>query len=119
VANPKKRLTAHDKDGKLAFDGEIETSEQQEKVPKDVWKKVQPMIEQLNQAIENAPAAEPAPKKTSAQPAGWRPLHSSHLLADLRTFAAMMQYLLEPDYTLPATLGTNCVAASAGASSKT
>ena len=48
VANPKKHLTAHDKDGKLVFDGEIETSEQQEKVPKDVWKEVQPMIEQLN-----------------------------------------------------------------------
>jgi hypothetical protein len=28
VANPKKRLTAHDKDGKLLFDGEIETEEQ-------------------------------------------------------------------------------------------
>ena len=92
VANPKKRLTAHDKDGKLTFDGEIETSEQQEKVPKDVWKKVQPMIEQLNQAREDAPAtAEPAPKKTSALPAGKRRFHSSHMLADLRTYAGIVQ----------------------------
>jgi len=118
VANPNKRLTAHDKDGKLAFDGEIETSEQQEKVPKDVWKKVQPMIEQLNQEMKNAPGvAEPAPKKTSARPADRGQLHSSHMLADLRTFAAMMQYLLEPEYPLPATLGTNRLAASTGPSS--
>ena len=117
VANPKKRLTAHDKDGKLAFDGEIETKEQQGKVPKEVWNKVQPMIEQLNQAIENAPAAEPAPKKTSALPAGERRLHDSHLLADLRTFAGMIQYLLEPEYPLPAKFATNRLAGSTRASS--
>ncbi|MGO8928837.1 MAG: S1C family serine protease [Limisphaerales bacterium] len=110
VANPQKRLTAHEKDGKLVFDGEIETSEQQEKVPKEVWKKVLPMIEQLNQAIEDAPAVEPAPKKTSALPTGERRLHSSHVMADLRTFAAIVQYLLEPEYPLPATLGTNHLA---------
>jgi hypothetical protein len=49
VANPKKHLTAHDRDGKLLFDGEIETPEQQAKVPKDLWEKVQPMIEQMDQ----------------------------------------------------------------------
>jgi DNA-directed RNA polymerase specialized sigma24 family protein len=114
VANPKKRLTAHDKDGKLAFDGEIETSEQQQKVPKDVWKEVQPMIEQLNQTTEDAPAVEPAPKKTSALPPGGRRLHNSQVLADLRTFAAMMQYLFEPEYPVPATVGTNGVAAGTG-----
>jgi hypothetical protein len=107
VANPKKHLTAHDKDGKLAFDGEIETSEQQEKVPKEVWKMVQPMIEQLNQSVEDSPAVEPAPKKTSALPTGQRRLHSSHLLADLRTYAGIVQYLLEPEYPLPATFATN------------
>ena len=47
VASPRKRLTAHDKDGKLLFDGEIESPEQQEKVPADVWEKVKPMIEQM------------------------------------------------------------------------
>ena len=115
VANPKKRLTAHDKDGKLTFDGEIETSEQQEKVPKDVWKKVQPMIEQLNQTMEDAPAAvEPAPKKTSARPDGGHRRHSSHLLADLRTYAGMMRYLLEPENSLPGILGTNGIAAIPG-----
>ena len=107
VANPKKHLTAHDKDGKLAFDGEIETSEQQEKVPKEVWKMVQPMIEQLNQSVEDSPAVEPAPKKTSALPTGQRRPHSSHLLADLRTYAGIVHYLLQPEYPLPATFGTN------------
>jgi hypothetical protein len=47
VANPKKRLTAHDNKGKLLFDGEIETSEQQKKVPKDVWSEVEPMLKQM------------------------------------------------------------------------
>jgi hypothetical protein len=115
VANPKKRLTAHDKDGKLAFDGEIETGEQQEKVPKDIWKKVQPMIEQLNQEKKDAPdAAEPAPKKTSARPADGRMRHSSHLMADLRTFAGMLQYMIEPEYPRTAILGTNGLPAGLG-----
>jgi hypothetical protein len=47
VANPQKRLTAHDKDGKLVFDGEIETEEQQQKVPAPVWEKVKPMLQQM------------------------------------------------------------------------
>ena len=45
VATPAKRLMAHDKEGKLLFDGEIETPEQQEKVPKEVWEKVKPMLD--------------------------------------------------------------------------
>jgi hypothetical protein len=65
VASPKKHLTAHDKDGKLTFDGEIETSEQQDKVPRGVWEKVQPMVEQLNQSKEDAPTADPTAKKTN------------------------------------------------------
>ena len=48
VKNPKLRLTAHDKDGKLLFDGEIESDEQRAKVPKEVWEKVEPMLAQLN-----------------------------------------------------------------------
>ena len=114
VANPKKHLTAHDKDGKLAFDGEIETREQQEKLPKDLWKGVQPMIEQLDQAMEKAPALEPVPKKTSYHPTGDRRVRSSHLLTDWRTFVSVVQYLLDPEYPQPATLETNRVAASAG-----
>ena len=48
VANPKKRLTAHDKDGHLTFEGEIESPDQQEKVPEGVWKQVQPLLKQLH-----------------------------------------------------------------------
>jgi len=48
VKNPKLRLTAHDKDGKLLFDGEIESSEQREKIPADLLKKVEPMIERFS-----------------------------------------------------------------------
>jgi hypothetical protein len=47
VAGPGKRLTAHDAKGKLLFDGEVETKEQQDKVPREVWEKVKPMLEQL------------------------------------------------------------------------
>lgn len=47
VANPTKRLTAHDREGKLLFDGEIETAEQQAKVPAAVMEKVKPMLEDL------------------------------------------------------------------------
>lgn len=47
VANPKKRLTAHDNRGKLLFDGEIETPEQQKKVPSEVWAEVEPMLKQM------------------------------------------------------------------------
>ncbi len=49
VADPKKQLTAHDKAGKLLFDGPIETEEDQAKVPKEVWEKVEPMIDQLKE----------------------------------------------------------------------
>jgi hypothetical protein len=116
VADPKKKLTAHDKEGKLLFDGEIETSEQQSKVPRDVWKQVQPMIEQLNGGKdEELTPEEPAPKKTSAAPAGDPLFRHTHLLANLRTFLAMTKYLLSPESgadPLPATRGTNALAAA-------
>jgi len=47
VADPRKRLTAHDKEGKLLFDGEIETQDEQSKVPPAVWDKVQPMLDEM------------------------------------------------------------------------
>ena len=54
---------------------------------KDVWKKVQPIIEQLNQKMEDAPGAtEPAPKKMSARPAGARYAHSAYMLADVASY---------------------------------
>jgi hypothetical protein len=55
VANPRKRLTVHDADGKLVFDGEIETAEQQGQVPAELWQRVKPMIEQLGPVEKEAP----------------------------------------------------------------
>jgi len=48
VNRPKLHLTAHDKDGNLVFDGEIETSDQRAKVPRNLWKRVEPLVEKLN-----------------------------------------------------------------------
>jgi hypothetical protein len=47
VADPKKRLTVHDNNGKLIFDGEIETEEQQQKVPAGIWPKAKAMLEEM------------------------------------------------------------------------
>lgn len=47
ISNPKLFLTAHDPDGKLVFDGEIETAEQRAKVPPEVWQRVEPLLEKL------------------------------------------------------------------------
>jgi hypothetical protein len=52
VSNPKRRLTVHDADGKLVFDGEIETADQQDKVPRDVWKKVEPLLDKMQAEAE-------------------------------------------------------------------
>jgi len=50
IADPKKRLTAHDKDGNLIFDGEIETEEQMEKVPPSIRDRVKKMVDELSKA---------------------------------------------------------------------
>ena len=47
VAIPQKRLTARDKEGKIIFDGEIETPEQQKKVPAELWEKIKALLLQL------------------------------------------------------------------------
>ena len=66
VAGAKKHLTAHDKDGKLLFDGEIDTAEQQEKVPKEVWEKVKPLLEKLTKGKSlQSEAEEDADRKSS------------------------------------------------------
>jgi hypothetical protein len=53
VGPPNLRLTANDKEGKVLFDGEIETPEQRAKVPAEVWKRVEPLLdEQLDSAPE-------------------------------------------------------------------
>jgi len=59
IADPAKRLTAHDKSGKLLFDGPIQTPDQQAKVPEEVWVKVKPMLKQLG----DEKPAEPAPEE--------------------------------------------------------
>lgn len=56
VADPRKRLTAHDKSGKLVFDGEVETKEQLEKVPAAIRDRVKEMLEELEKV--KVPAAE-------------------------------------------------------------
>jgi PDZ domain-containing protein len=53
VSNPKLRLTAHDKDGKLLFDGEIETAEQRHDVPGGLWQRVEPLLNKLNQNVQD------------------------------------------------------------------
>jgi hypothetical protein len=45
-------LTAHDKDGKLLFDGPVETAEQRAKVPSEVWERVEPLLEQIHSGGE-------------------------------------------------------------------
>jgi len=60
VADPAKHLTAHDSDGKLLFDGTIDSPEQQQNVPKEVWEKAKPMLEQLDHG--------PAPRGKKAGP---------------------------------------------------
>jgi hypothetical protein len=57
VSNPKPRLTAHDKDGKLLFDGEIDTPEQRAKVPPELWEKVEPLLDKLAPKAEDEPEA--------------------------------------------------------------
>jgi hypothetical protein len=47
IANPKKRLTARDSHGKLIFQGEIETADQQSKLPDGLWEKVKPLVDSM------------------------------------------------------------------------
>ena len=67
VSNPKPRLTAHDKDGKLLFDGEIDTPEQRAKVPPELWEKVEPLLDKLApKAEEELDTEHPHPKGDSS-----------------------------------------------------
>jgi hypothetical protein len=63
VSNPKPYLTAHDKDGKLLFDGEIDTPEQRAKVPPELWEKVEPLLDKVAPQAEEEPETDPAPSK--------------------------------------------------------
>ena len=57
VSNPKLHLTAHNKEGKLLFDGPIESTEDRTKVPPDLWDRVEPLVKQMRSEAE-----EPDPK---------------------------------------------------------
>ncbi|HEV7926074.1 MAG TPA: PDZ domain-containing protein [Verrucomicrobiae bacterium] len=57
-AGAKTRLTAHDKEGKLLFEGEIDTPAEREKVPKAVWEKVKPMLDQIVAPASGKPKTE-------------------------------------------------------------
>jgi hypothetical protein len=63
VSNPKPHLTAHDKDGKLLFDGEIDTPEQRAKVPPELWEKVEPLLDKVAPNAEDESEGKPAPPK--------------------------------------------------------
>jgi hypothetical protein len=52
------RLTVHDKDGKLLFRGHIDTAAEREKVPKQIWEKVKPMLDQIVAPSDSKPKTE-------------------------------------------------------------
>jgi hypothetical protein len=58
LSNPKLHLTAHDKDGGLLFDGPIESADEQAKVPRKLWQRVEPLVDQIR-----APAQQPESKE--------------------------------------------------------
>jgi hypothetical protein len=62
VANPDLRLTAHDQQGKLLFDGDIQNSEQRSKVPPNLWQKVEPLVKKM-QADAKTDLEEPEGEK--------------------------------------------------------
>jgi hypothetical protein len=47
VSDPKVRLTAHDKKGTLIFDGPIQTAQERAKVPRELWDRVEPLLEEF------------------------------------------------------------------------
>jgi hypothetical protein len=47
VADPKPRITIHDSEGKLVFDGRVGTPEEMDKVPENYRKRVESMVEKL------------------------------------------------------------------------
>lgn len=56
IRNPRLYLTAHDKEGKLVFDGPIETEDERGKVPPEVWDRVEPLLDQMHSEPEPAEA---------------------------------------------------------------
>ena len=59
VGPPNLHLTAHDKSGKLIFDGEIATSEQRASVPADLWQRVEPLLDEKSDTALEPKKKEP------------------------------------------------------------
>jgi hypothetical protein len=70
VRNPRLRLTAHDREGELWFDGEIETEAQRAEVPAEVWKRVEPLLDRMtaDEAQLPSPPTPPAPPAVPRPP---------------------------------------------------
>lgn len=62
VSNPKLHLTVHDKEGQLLFDGPIESETERAKVPPEIWKRVEPLVSQM-QSDAGQPEKEEQPEK--------------------------------------------------------
>ena len=58
ISDPKLHLTAHDKEGHLIFDGEIETPAQRSKVPRALWERVEPLLGKMNASAEEPEEAQ-------------------------------------------------------------
>jgi hypothetical protein len=58
LSNPALHLTAHDNDGKLIFDGPIESSDERAKVPHDLWERVEPLLDQMGTNAEQPESKE-------------------------------------------------------------
>lgn len=59
IGQPNPHLTVHGKDGKLLFDGPVATPEEQAQVPREIWSKVEPMLDKLNGPAEPPPPSRP------------------------------------------------------------
>jgi serine protease Do len=52
ISNPRLYVTAHDKEGKLLFDGPIETEEERANLPQELRDRVEPLLEQMHSGAE-------------------------------------------------------------------
>ena len=60
LSDPRLHLTAHDKEGRLLFDGEVETAAQRNAVPRKLWKRVEPLLDKMNSTSPEEPEAKEA-----------------------------------------------------------
>jgi hypothetical protein len=80
IADPRRRAVVSDKEGKVMFEGEIETQEQLEKVPKPILDRLQPLLKQMEKDTTAAPAPPvplSSPKEEAKQSSAPASLNSS------------------------------------------